>query len=434
MREATAQGPATGPGRETPPATIDEMTSEDRQLIDQVGDSLAKGLELLAWWERTDRDGTYRDTFNLSATHNRPDTSLGFFDEVEIAGEPMAIMGNVQEQFFDRPRNPGRTAKAREQAVEWNRRQLEEFVLRYFCRVSDFAAPTAFPDKAGEAPPKWLRPLSWYPETIEEHRGFGFELAYYKSPGEEPGKFADEDKYRIVDLRELGTTYEWIVVKVSIFDFKLQLAPFGPEFPSGTVPLSESSYLVLSSELVTRDEDPPGEDDVAVYGLGYAFLQVPEESLLAYGPGRFDAAFQVINFQVKSTGEIRARMAFVANRPKKMLDVSFDPVKWGLKLGERMPFGMDSMMEPVRSAAKSLPHLPGVDLVQAYIVFARMISAGASERELYISKKQLEKSFLVQHFTQHYNVVAGALVTWRQIEDWLDTENLPNWVVSGVSS
>lgn len=419
---------------ESPPATTLDLTSEDQKLLDQVEGSLRKGLELKDWWERADRDATYRETFHLSATHNRPDRSLGFFDEVEIDGEPMAVMGNVQEQFFDRPRNPGGTQKARERLVEWNRRQLEEFVLHYFCRISDFAAPTAFPDRNGDKPPEWLRPLSWYGESIDEHRGFGFELAYYKRPGKKPGKFAEEDKYRIVDLREIGTAYEWIVVKVSIFDFKLQVAPLGPDYPSGTVPLSESSYLVLSPELITRDEAPPGGEDVAVYGLGYAFLEEPEESLLAYGPGRFEAAFQLINFHVKPSGEIRARMAFVANRPKKMVNVSVDPVRWGLKLGERMPFGKESFLGPMRSAARSLPHLPGVDLLQAYIAFARMVSAGASERDLYISKKQLEKNFLVQHFTQHYNVVAGALVTWRQIEDWLDQEHLPDWVVSGVSS
>lgn len=419
--------------REAPPATTGELSSEDRRILDQVAGSLRKGLELKDWWESADRDATYRETFKLSATHNRPDRSLGFFDEVTVDGEPMAVMGNVQEQFFDRPRHPGGTAKAREKALDWNRRRLEEFVLRYFCRVSDFAAPTAFPDQNGEKPPEWLRPLSWYGESIDEHRGFGFELAYYKLPGQEPGKFAEDDKYRIVDLREIGTIYEWVVVKVTIFDFKLQVAPLGPEYPSGTVPLSESSYLVLSPELITRDEDPPG-DDVAVYGLGYAFLEGPEEGLLAYGPGRFEAAFQLIHFHVKPSGEIRTRMAFVANRPKKVTNVSVDPLKWGLKLSERMPPGMEPFLGPMRSAAKSLPHLPGLDLVQAYIAFARMLSAGASERDLYISKKQLEKNFLVQHFTQHYNVVAGALLTWRQIEDWLDTENLPDWVVSGVSS
>jgi hypothetical protein len=55
-------------------------------------------------------------------------------------------------------------------------------------------------------------------------------------------------------------------------------------------------------------------------------------------------------------------------------------------------------------------------------------------KDLCISKEQLEKDFLVQHFRQHYQMIVGSLTTWRRIPDWLDATSLPDWVRSGVSS
>ena len=127
----------------------------------------------------------------------------------------------------------------------------------------------------------------------------------------------------------------------------------------------------------------------------------------------------------------------MANRPRKVTNVSLDPFKWGLNVTEMVSFGMLSgMLGPIRNAYRQMPQMPGVDLAQLYVQFANMVSAGAAERRLCISKKQLEKIFLVKHFAQHYNVVAGALVTWRMIPDWFEHDDyqLPEWVKSGVST
>ena len=40
---------------------------------------------------------------------------------------------------------------------------------------------------------------------------------------------------------------------------------------------------------------------------------------------------------------------------------------------------------------------------------------------------------LVQHFMQHYSMIVNALLTWRQIPNWLDEKSLPEWVKTGVS-
>jgi hypothetical protein len=53
---------------------------------------------------------------------------------------------------------------------------------------------------------------------------------------------------------------------------------------------------------------------------------------------------------------------------------------------------------------------------------------------LCISRDDLEKEFLAQHFMQNYDLIVGSLQTWRQIPDWLDSAGLPEWVVKGVSA
>ncbi|MCP4657119.1 MAG: hypothetical protein GY856_17055 [bacterium] len=417
----------------------DTLSSADHEIVDSVDKTLADALDLKKWWDATDRP--YDERFELSATFNRPDTSFGFFGEAPVAGKSMDVMGNVQEQFFDRPKTPvsrraggSKSADWQKKHALWMRDQMREFVLRYFMRISDFRQPQAFPEDEKEKPPAYLRPLSWCPTDSAERKGFGFEQAYYKKRDGEIGKFSEDDKYAVIDLRELVDEYQWIVVKVNIFDFKFNLAPLGSDAPYGTVPLSEASYLVLSPDFIVNEDDPD-PDTLGRYGFGYGFLPDPEESILAYGPGSFDAGFQFIHFHVRKSGEVFSRMAFVANRPNKIVNVSIDPFEWGMRMADFMSFGVASeVIEPMQKAWKKVPRPGGMDLVSTYISLANALSGDAAKNELCISKKQLEKTFLVQHFTQHYNVVAGSLVSWRQIPDWLDRDALPDWVKSGISS
>lgn len=432
----TANTASRAGGDETAPRVArGKLERRDRRIIDGVEKALADALELKSWWEETDREGSYRETFELSTTHNRPDTSFGFFDKATVGGKRLPILGIVQEQFFDRPKlGADRTAKARKDATSRIRDQVEEFVLRYFMRISDYAAPATFPGSEGDAPAKWLRPLSWAVDDEDESMGFGYELAYFKKPGEKAGKFAETDKYRIVDLRELGKTYEWVVVKVLIYGFDFNLAPFGRDNPFGTVPMTGATYLALAPELILSEQEP-GSGEAGRYGFGYAFLEDPDDSVLAYGPGRFEAGVKLIRFHVRTSGEIFTRLVFVANRPDDVVNLSLNPVAWGVKATELLSLGLlPEVVGPMKNLARSLPRFPGFDPVRAYIAMANVATMGEARRRLKISKKQLEKLFVAEHFMQHYNLISGALVTWRQVPDWLATDALPEWVKSGVSS
>lgn len=417
------------------------LSPEDFDIVAGVESAITGAVELEAWWSAVDAADAYDERFDLATTHNRPDEGFGFFGEAQIGGAAVPVMGHVRQQLFDRPKMAGGTPgtglpEAHRQAAAWMNRQVREFVLRYLLRVSGFQQPDAFPGKNGQAPPPaYLKPFSWYPDGEEAEVGFGFQQVYFKRPGDdEPRKFSGKDRHAVVDLRQIGKTYEWVVLEVDLFDFGFVFAPFGESLPHGRLPGTEPSYLVLSDAFIVDDEEPGDAGELGRYGFGYAFLPAREESILAYGLGQFDAAFQTVCFHVREDGEVTARLAFAANRPRQVVKLQVDPVDWGLRLADRFSFGTaTSVIEPMQKMWQRMPGAGGVDPVQAFITAANVITSGGAARNLGVSRKQLHKNFLVAQFKQHYNVVAGSLATWRQIPDWLDRQSLPEWVVSGKS-
>jgi len=197
---------------------------------------------------------------------------------------------------------------------------------------------------------------------------------------------------------------------------------------------NEESYLIVHKDFVNYRIKPiPGV--LAEYGIGYAFIKNPTETQFGYGPGEFDAALELINFRIYETGYISVRMIFVANRPSQIVNLVIDPVDIGFRLADLFSFGLASrILAPTRGALDLLPLRVRVDPVSAYVSAAGLLSGGSAARTLCISREQLDRFFLLQHFEQHYQTLNGSLTTWRQIPDWLKEAELPNWIVTGMSS
>src|SRR3954465_10491556 len=173
-----------------------------------------------------------------------------------------------------------------------------------------------------------LRPFSLCPEENPSFVGFGFSQLFYKCADDgRIGAFPEIDRYAIVDLREIGPKYRWSVLDVRIFDFHFTFQPFGPGTPSLVVALREGSYLIMDRAFVIN-EDNPSPDILGRYGFGYSFIKNPEQGLLAYGPGEFDAAIELIYFTVFRDGRTRADAVFVANRPTEIAHIPLNPAVW----------------------------------------------------------------------------------------------------------
>ena len=242
--------------QETHQSTL-ALTDQDYLVLDSVDGYLTAGLQLKQWWDQTDATKSFANRFELGLTFNRPDTSFGFFDYAPVHGQTLPVMGNFQDMFYDQPKAPRESTKADSQ---WMQDQIREFVLHYFMRVSDFRQPQGRAENGRPAPSPYLRPFSWCLQDDPQRVGFGFSQLFYKLRDTgRIGQFPEEERFAIIDLREIGQKYEWIVVKVRIFDFNFVYAPFGVENPYVVLPLSEASYLVLTRDFITNNDSPaPG--------------------------------------------------------------------------------------------------------------------------------------------------------------------------------
>jgi hypothetical protein len=407
------------------------LTAEERAVLDTAEVYLRRGHDLKRWWDHAQATGSFAQRFPLTTSFNRPDASYGFFDVARVEGREMPVMGNFQTLFYDQPKSPGLDRKA---AAQWMRDQIREFVLHYFMRVSSFRQPSAFIPVADRQPaPLPLRPFSLCPQENPSFVGFGFSQLFYRCADDgRVGAFPESDRYAIADLREIGPKYWWSLLNVCIFDFSFSFQPLGPGTPSLVVPLREGSYLIMDRAFVINEEEP-SPDILGRYGFGYSFIKNPERGLIAYGPGEFDAAIELIYFNVYRDGRVQAEAAFVANRPTEVVHIPLNPLVWAEQAASAATVGVAPFfLGPLRSVFGNLPFgQAGFDPVSASIAMLNVLSGGLAARQLCISMQQLEREFLIKHFMQHYQTLEGSLQTWRQIRDWLDAGSLPRWVVTG---
>ena len=439
---APAGGPAAGDAG--PPAAgadcyggkPENLSSEQQAVLDSAELYLQRGLDLKRWWDRAWASRCFGQSFPLSTSYHRPDASFGFFDVATVQGREMPIMGNYQSLLYDQPKSPGAD---RGLAARYLRDQMHEFVLRYFMRISSFRQPQAFVPVSGvpqPPPPRLLQPFSLcFEETPAAvgSVGFGFSQLFFKrADNGEIGAFPETIQKAIVDLREIGPKYRWTLLYVDIFDFNFKLQPFGPETPSLVFPLPEGSYLIMDRAFVTHEDDPaPGV--LGRFGFGYSFIKNPSPSVIAYGPGEFDAAIELINFTIYADGRVRSEAIFVVNRPTQIAAIPLNPLVLAEQAASLATLGTSRyFLGPLAETIRRLPFADAsFDPVSATIALVNLLSGGLAAQTLCISMQQFEKIFLVKHFMQHYQTLEGSVQTWRQIPNWLDTANLPLWVVTG---
>lgn len=399
------------------------FNDKDYAVLERVESALANGIILKKWWEHTQANNSYTDAFEIVQDFNEPEEGFGFFDNVPMPQGDLPVMGTVDGSLYDYTKHS---------VVEDVRDEFREFVLRYFMRVSDYEEPSAYVPE-GETRNKYVRGLSWCPQTINSDRGFGFTQLYYKlRETGEIGKFRRNESASIVDLREIGDKYEWIVLKVRIFNFNFKVPVPGTEQSQIVVPSDEESYLVVNRDFVVNEDDPE-PDVLGRYGFGYAFIHSSETSVLAYGPGEFSAAIELISFKIHADGSIRVQLVFVVNRPNQILNVTIDPIDWSFRVADFFSLGLTKVIsDPFRNIFQTLPfRLNGIDPVSAFVTISNGLTDGVAAEAFCISREQMEKDFLVQHYKQHYEMLVGSLLTWRRIPNWLDTASLPDWVIRG---
>ncbi|HEX4276165.1 MAG TPA: hypothetical protein VHZ74_12460 [Bryobacteraceae bacterium] len=396
--------------------------------------SLANGLELRAWWERVSATGNFEQRFPTALTLNRPDSSYAYFDHAVVNGKRIPIMGDMQEMFYDNTKIPRDAPPDHRQAsVEWTRDQLQEYIMHYYSRTSSSDLPRYY-EPGAPTPPAYLNPFGLCPRNETDKAGFGQKQLYYKLlDGGRVGKFPKDQELTIIDLREIGTKYEWMVGDARMFGFQFSFLPLGEQFPYGELPLRETQLAVISKDFIVNNTYPwdAAADDgiVGEFGYGLATLKIPyDTTIVGYGPGYFDQGFMTYTWRIMKTGSIKAHMEFCVNQPDIVLNPSLNPIAYGIKVADAVSFGMasdllDKLPRAVRGAL--------MDPVFGSIALANIATLGWAARDLNLSQAGVMKLFLYYHYLVIYTLVANSVSTWRQIPDWLDAAALPDWVVKG---
>jgi hypothetical protein len=404
-----------------PPALPARLTTLEQNVLAAAEPSLAKGLALKQWFDQALATNTFDEKFDLTLTGYRNERSFGFFGRAPLDdGSLLPVMGNVQEMFFDQQRDP----QARPAAIESANRQLREFVLRYFLRATSFVQP----EPAAEGI------LGRTSDSLDESDldGFGYTQYFYKSAQDGSiGRFPKEERFRIADMRGLGPLYRWILGMVRFWNFRLGGTLPGQLGLGLSVAIPTESYIMFPPEFVI-DRPNPEPGVLGEYGVGYAGILDPFQTFVTFGPGHFQAAIQLFNWRVLSTGEIRVRLTFASNRISHATQVTLDPVGWALQVGDAASFGLAApLFRPLESLWKAAPK-PAVtiDPVFGLADIVNRVTGGAA-RHWPIDRQQFDRNLLYKHFQEHYQAVSGASLTWREVPDWLDERAIPSWVKEG---
>jgi hypothetical protein len=413
---ADPASPLSGSAFRFADASIASMLPEDLAILAHAERTLLDGGDLYQWLDRQDRAGDYAERFDLARERVSGDERFGFFDVATVAGRQVPVMGVVEDLFYDRDERG---------TSETIRGQLREFVLRYFLRIYHGREDHTTAPGRRPAASAFERALSRSPEDVQEIGGSGYEQRYYKrADSGEIGKFARDERRAIVDLRELGAVYDWILLKVDALTFDVSLAPFGSAAPKLQVPVHQDGAYVIVGPAFLTDVAHPESGAIAEYGFGYAFLPYApgRPGLVAFAPGHYRAAVHAVTFRLMASGEIRARTRFVLTRPDQIVAVDVDPIGWGMQMADMLTFRIASqLMRPMLAVTDRLPlRARGVDPVGASVWMANLMTGGFAARRFGLSKESLEKRMLLQHLVQHDDMMMHSALVWRLVDDWTD--------------
>jgi hypothetical protein len=398
-------------------------------LLSRVQQGLVNAGVVRRWWHRAEQSGD-PPMFPLIRVLHHGSGSSGALGNVTLEQGLLPVFGIVQEMVFEGRK---RLAYSR-QNVDWLCAQVRVFALRYFMRVAAAVRSLErYCPPQGRNVPRFLEPLSWYP-VRSGPEGMGYRQLWYQRQDGELGAFAPRDQRAIVDVREVGPLYKWIVLAVDINNFTMQLPLAGPQGSVLQLPIRENCHVVLAPDFVVDRRNP--EPGVAgEFGFGYAILPPPPDGNLAgrglsrytaYGPSKLLAGFDMFLFRVMESGEVLLREIFVTNQPVQL--VNLDPViDWGYDVANAMTL---RVAEPVlRTGKQALSELAAsFDPVFTGVQALNAVTGGFAASNLCISRPRLVFQFMALHCLVEYDFFLELQQLWDLIPDWTDEKALPPWV------
>lgn len=420
-----------------------QPTEAEQYALDHVPQAYRNGLELERWWERKAATDSFTEKFELVRETNIPAHDYGYLDTAVIDGKSVAVFGDVQEQFFDQPKEVPAGGEA---PASWSD-QLREFVLRYFLHISSSHQLEPVPQRVGAAADPPLSFLSACLRDRHDRGGIGFyQLAYKKKGSGEVAWFPKAEQGDFVDVTELGTTYDWVLARARLYQFSITVYPFGQVFPFTFADPRELVYVLFMPEFVVDEPHVNGERTVtdpatgkehgivADYGFGFSLVQnLSSYAPVTIGPQIFDLGMQYFRFRLLDDGRISSKMVFSANQLTYLLKLAVNPLVWPLRTAEALSLRVaPQLTRPLQRIIDALPLGDvSVDLIFDTVRALDVVTLGEAARLYCISTEQIQKDVLIKHDMVFYSMIADTLRIWRQVRDWTDAASIPAWIRFG---
>lgn len=410
----------SAPGFEVDPGSA-PLTSQDLAILGKVDTAIAQGRELKAWWveNRHTRVQNYR--IPIARQIHRPDTNYGFIMDAHLRSGSLPVAGVVQDQLFAWPKAP----PGSQPDPAWVRAQLREFVIKYFMRM----ARTQPPRRAEDARPAATEGPDG--SASRAFDGWGYSQMYYKRAATGAiGKFADDQRARIVPLDEVGGTYSWVVLKVNIyqFDYAMRL-PGAVNGPRLNLSMTQTVHVVMTPDFLL-DEENPDAGVLGRYGYGYSVVPDPtQHTLVAAGPASISDTIETLAFSVMQSGEVRAHMVFITPLPTRILNLT--PVSLTFALADWLSFNTASrVLAPVKSLLEAFE--PPIDPIYFSLQLINALTLGMASEDFGLNRHTLFSSLMNLHFTDVYKMFNLAASHFTMVRDWMDAAALPRWATTGV--
>lgn len=406
--------------RPTIDSTSAPLTRDDERRLRHVERSLREGLELQDWWraknpkwnEALDEEKVsnliasrlHPKIFHLTEPSDwKSNVDYGFFDEAQLGGRTVPVMGCVIQRFFDSPALPiDRHTEYGALTLDAWIQSLEGYIIHHYLQNSSRRIGTR--RRIEPQQPKldrYLQALSWYPDPDAPKVGEGFvyhQLYYNRERDGSVGKFPEVDatKTSLMTLTPQGP-YRWITARldVNLHSRKLNQFRLGPFAPS---PSSHDYLRILHRGFVCQEKHWDRGHPIR-FGLGYAFLNARDEHLSSpIGFIRYD-------FMINPRGQVISQLRELSvRRPMP-------------------PWEGPSLLRRVGAASKTIfpyaSRLPNPwRLVPNPTTLAHMVTGGRSQQLLGISQDQYDR-FLLYHvaveFAESLNIIN---FVWRSKNDW----------------
>lgn len=400
------------------------LTDHDKALLANVDTAIRQGRELNLWWQGN-KSAVSRFQF-MRQLHNPPEWNYGFLDNAVTSAGSLPVAGVIQSQLYSTPEGPGGTVTRPD--LEFVSAQAREFMMRHFMRLTSARNHAISGSEAA-------LPKARQGAAAAARRGWGYRQLFYKlAKNGRIGKFPEDQQTQIVDLREVGPVYEWIVFQVRIFGFDISVDLSPGEGPKLQIITEQPVHTVLTPDFVVQDPMSgirrARDGVVASYGYGYSVVpDTAQQGIIAALPSAIDNTLETLRLDVHEDGRVWACMDFITPQPARILNL--DPVSLGFQVADFFSFGTASrVLAPVKKTLSEL--VPSPDPVYAGISLLNAATANAASDYFSIDKRHLFMKLMALHYTDVYDMYNLSASHFRQAGDWTDTASLPDWACFGT--